>query len=171
MNVEGDEGEPLFVQLPPQLVDLTAMGEQLSRSQWVVIEVSARVAMGGDMHVVKLQFSLANQTKTIAEIRFAITDGFHLGAHQLDSRFKGFENFVLMPRLAVVGHEAVCSGPCCSSGCFFYSSFCHGLACIYRGYPGLGSLALWRLSLPALVASPPVAKQRWWIRSQLQKNR
>ena len=60
MNVEGDEGESLFVQLPPQLVDLTAMSEKLSRSQWVVIEVSARVAMRGDMHVVKLQFSLAN---------------------------------------------------------------------------------------------------------------
>ena len=70
-----------------------------------MIEVSARVAMGGDMHnvVVKLQFSVANQAKTIAEIRFAITDGFHLSAHQLDSRFKGFENLILMPRLAVVG--------------------------------------------------------------------
>ena len=55
------------------------------------------------MHVVQLHFTVADQAETIPEIGLAGSDGFHLGAHQLNASFQRFQDVVLMPGQPVVG--------------------------------------------------------------------
>ena len=52
-----------------------------------------------------------------------------------------------MPGLTVVRQHPIGGGPSC--GCLFCSSLGHGCGCVYRPYPGLGSLPAWGLSPPA----------------------
>ena len=46
MNVEGDQRQAFLIHQATQLVDLAAMGQQFAGAQWVVVEVTAGVAVG-----------------------------------------------------------------------------------------------------------------------------
>ena len=119
VDVQGDQGEALLIELPPQLVDFTAVGQQLAGAQRVVVEISPGVAVGRDVHVVQLQFAVADQTEAIPQVGFAVADRLHLGSHQFDPCFQGLEDLVLVPGLTVVRQHAISCGSRCGCGCFF----------------------------------------------------
>ena len=67
-----------------------------------MVEIAACLLVTGDVDVVQLQFTAADQAETISQIGLACTDGLDLGAKQFDACLEGFKNLVLVPRLAVV---------------------------------------------------------------------
>ena len=148
MDVEGHQGQPLLIELAAQFVDLAPMGQQPSGAQWVVVEVTARMAVGGDVHVVQLQFSVADQAEAVPQVGFAGADGFHFRSDQFDAGFEGFQNLVLMACLTVVRQKTVGRCPCrCRRG-FLAPAFRHTCASVSRPYPELGTLPAWRSSPP-----------------------
>ena len=72
-----------------------------------MVEVGAGVGVWGDVDVVQLQLPFADQAEAIAQVHLARSDGLDFGAHQLNAALQGFENFVLMPREAVVRQQFV----------------------------------------------------------------
>ena len=63
------------------------------------------MGVGRDVHVVQLHLAIANQAKPVPEVGLACAHGFHFGAQQLNTRFQGFEDVVLMACKAVVRQD------------------------------------------------------------------
>ena len=89
-----------------------------------MVEVAAGMGVGGDVHVVELQFSIADQAEPVAKVGLSGPDRFHLGAHQFDAGFQGFKDVVLMPGQAVIRQQTIGCGSC-GSGTLLASSFGH----------------------------------------------
>ena len=127
VDVEGNQGEALLIDGDAQFVDLFAVGQQPAGPEGLVVEVGAGVGVGGDVDVVQLQLSLADQAEAIPQVDLPSSDGLDLGAHQLDPAFEGFEDFVLVPRKAVVRQQFVGGVPK-GLGVLFAPALSHGAA-------------------------------------------
>ena len=60
--------------------------QAVSCAQRFVIEVAAGVSVGRDVHVY-LEFSIAYEAESIAQVGLTVADRLHLGTHQFDSCF------------------------------------------------------------------------------------
>ena len=68
VQVQGDQGEAFLISGNPHFVNFAAVGQQFAHPQRLVVEKGAGMAVGRNVHVVQLQFSLANQAEAIAQI-------------------------------------------------------------------------------------------------------
>ena len=74
MELQWNQGEPFLIQVNPQLVDLTPMGEQAPDPQGVVVEVGPRMAVGRNVHVVQLHLAIADQAEAIPQVGLSCPD-------------------------------------------------------------------------------------------------
>ena len=82
-------------------VDFLFVHEQFSYAHWVAVEDIA-LLIRGDMHTVYENFALDNRTPAVLEVDPALTDGFYLGAEQLDACLLAFLNKIIVMRLFVL---------------------------------------------------------------------
>ena len=69
---------------------------------WIVIDIAA-MAVGIDVDVEQPHLALLDARKAVAQVGLALADPLDLGAEQRDAGLEGFEDVVVVKRLAVVG--------------------------------------------------------------------
>ena len=74
MDVERDERQSLLIHLSTPLVDFTSVGQKFAGPERIVVKKTAGVAVGRDVHVVQLQFAVADQTEAIPQVGLSSSD-------------------------------------------------------------------------------------------------
>src|SRR5437773_3462764 len=121
------ERHPFLDGLADQLADLVAMQQQLPAPQRLVLRIPA-MAVRADVHVVDEHLAVFDAGEAVAQVHTAFADRFYLGAEEHDAGLEGFEQMVVVGRLAVlgdvrlrflalrpVGHKRRYLRPCCAS--------------------------------------------------------
>ena len=70
-----------------------------------MVEMGARVVIGGNMDIVEPNLPIAHQGEAIPHINATGTDLLYLSAQEGNTRLVGVGNFVLKPGMAVIADQ------------------------------------------------------------------
>jgi hypothetical protein len=101
-----------LVHTTDELPDFLTVQQEFAGAAGIVVEKLGGGLVGRNVDIVEMNLTIPNQGKSVPEIGFAFSDGLYFGPDEGDARFVGFQDFILEPRLTVVGDdfEAIASG-------------------------------------------------------------
>ena len=139
------------------------MGKQFAGAQRVVVEVTAGVGVGEMLRcATQLPLRIRQKPSRRLALPFRIDFTSVPTSSMPVSRVSRISYWC---RAAGCPPASDCGGRAAAAAAFFVLPG-HGCGCVFRPYPGLGTLPARRLSPPAPVASHHAALKRWWTPSR-----
>ena len=101
IQADGDQRIAGLLDDAVETSDLLFVHEQLAHAHRVAVEDVA-LLIGRDVHAVDKDFALVDRAPAVLEVDPALTDGFDLGAEQLDACLVALFDKIVVPRLFVL---------------------------------------------------------------------
>lgn len=104
INLGRHKGQPLFIDLLDQLVDLVAIEQKLARAQRLMV-FAIPLFVGADVHVVDKHLAVANAAVGFLDAHLPHADRLDLGPLESQARFDRLINEIFVISLFIVGND------------------------------------------------------------------